>query len=146
MNAANDIQGHMDHELTWIISETVSSLFRNTETVQRRVICARVGNAVGQTLLGRLGDRAKTAKFTVEEFEKLAVDSISSMGEEILSKGSDRIAFFAGEACLVYAQARLMGLKSPYNPVPKNPYDDFWPFGQEGGFCNPMKLQLLQDD
>ena len=23
---------------------------------------------------------------------------------------------------------------------------EYWPFGNEGGFCNPMKLQVMAED
>jgi hypothetical protein len=146
MSAATEINAQMDAELAWIVSETVSLQFRDAEKVQRRIICKAVGNVVGSVLIERLGDKAAKAEFTVEEFEKMAVDSISAMSDAILSKGSDHIGFYAAEACLVYAQARLMGLSSKYNPIPRRPYDDYWPFGLEGGFCNPMKLKMLNED
>jgi hypothetical protein len=146
MSAVEDIRRHMDAELGWIVSETVSSMFNNSETVKRFVICQGVGRAVGQTLIERLGaEKVKAAGLTVEEFEKMADKSLHTMPDAVKDKGAQNIAGYAAEACLVYAQSRLMGMDSPYNPVPRRPHDDYWPFGQEGGFCNPMKLRLLND-
>jgi hypothetical protein len=146
MSAIEDIRRHMDAEFSWIVSETVSNMFSNAESVKRFVICQGVGRAVGETLIERLGaDKVQTAGLTVGEFEKAADKSLNAMPESVKAKGAQSIATYAAEACLVYAQSRLMGMDSPYNPVPRRPHDDYWPFGQEGGFCNPMKLQLLHD-
>jgi hypothetical protein len=145
MSAIEDIRRHMDAEFSWIVSETISNMFIKAESVKRFVICQGVGRAVGETLIERLGeDTVKAADLTVGEFEKAADKSLNAMPETVKAQGAQSIAAYAAEACLVYAQSRLMGMDSPYNPVPRR-YDDYWPFGQEGGFCNPMKLQLLHD-
>jgi hypothetical protein len=46
------------------------------------------------------------------------------------------------EACILYAHDRLMGVKSAYK-AERTYGDDYWPFGQEGGFCNPIKLKMM---
>ncbi len=150
MSAVSEIQKHMDAELSWIVDETVSNTFKTMKDengkVKRFVICQAVGKAVAETLIERLEpEKVQAAGLTVEEFARLADDTIKRMPADVLERGSEGIASFAAEACLVYAQARLMGLESPYNPKPRMPYDDYWPFGNEGGFCNPRKLKMMGD-
>nr|WP_250807576.1 hypothetical protein [Neorhizobium tomejilense] len=136
------IDSHMDHEMAWIVEETTSILFRKNEDVKRGFLCGEVGKAVGQLLINRLGDDA--SDLTVDEFERVAVDSITAMTEEVFAGKSDAVSKFAARACVVYAFSRMMGMKSPYKPAYRHD-DGYWPFGQEGGFCNPMKLKMMGD-
>lgn len=145
ISAAANITKHLDHELHWIVDETVSNLFaaERPKPLTRGELCKTVGKAVGETLIDRLGGETGLA---IEEFEKLGLDSIMAMDKETLESGSLVVSRYVAEACVVYAQGRLMGMKSPYKTPPRNPNADYWPFGQEGGFCNPMKLKMLGDD
>jgi hypothetical protein len=46
-----------------------------------------------------------------------------------------------GDAFLLASATFLMGVPSPW----ASREADYWPFGHEGGFCNPIKLQHLND-
>lgn len=140
MPAAGNIRGHLDDELQWIVQEVKDGvLARDVPKITRGELCRAVGMAVGAVLKERLGDKA--ADYTVEEFGDVAVDSIRGMGDEIFSQGSGVVAEYAAEACVTYSEGLQMGLRSHYRKVERPAGWDYNPFGQEGGFCNPLKLQ-----
>ena len=143
MTIADDIARHLDKEMSWMVSEMTAELFRTNEVVKRGQLCEAVGRLVGEIMIERLGPLEDgLLPFTVDEFGQLGLDSIKGMDEAIMSGKSDRASYHVAQACVAFACVRTMGMKSPYTQrhVPGN---DYWPFGQEGGFCNPMKLKSM---
>lgn len=140
-SAAKNIRAHLDDELMWIVSETHSNVYRDVKSVRRVDLCKTIGAAVGATLIEREGENAEGME--ISEFETLASDSISGMSEETLAAGSHVISMHVAEACVVFMECRKLGMRSPY--IVKRIFDNYNPFGNEGGFCNPMKLKMMDD-
>ncbi len=147
MSVLRSIDSHLDAEMLWIVKETASSLFdKNGGTVKRGNLCKAIGRVVGEVLINRVGDQVDrlgaTRRLTVEEFERAGLDSLMGISDEGPRKDADAVILHVAEACILYAHVRLMGVKSAYN-TERTYGDDYWPFGQEGGFCNPMKLKMM---
>lgn len=143
ISVAEKIDRQMDKELYWIVTETSSVLFASSKTVKRGDLCKAVGIAVGQVLLDREPEYAE--KIDIEEFEGVAWDAIRGMTEETFAGGSDTVARHVAEMCVAYFEVRKMGMRAAYETRP-DPMASYNPFGNEGGFCNPLKLKMLHDD
>lgn len=138
------IDSHYDHELDWIITERREALFRGRETVKRGAFCSEMGRIVGEVLIERLGDKSEELELHPDDFAKVGLDSLYSMTDDVLAGKAEAVSRYVAEACIVYAIGRTRGLKSAYSDSRK-PSSEYWPFGQEGGFCNPMKLKMMDD-
>jgi hypothetical protein len=132
---------HLDKELHWILDETLAYIFREKKTIRRVDLCKQVARSIGSALLEREGEAAK--EIEIEEFETLAYD-MAGMGAEVLGKGSDNVGFRVAEACVMFLEIRKMGMHSPYRQKPSI-WSDYDPFANEGGFCNPIKLKMMDD-
>ncbi len=141
MSVLEKIDRQMDKELSWILDETLALVFRETKTVKRVDLCKAVARAIGSALLEREGEAAKDIELS--EFETLAWDA-SGKGEEVLGKGSDKVGRHIAEMCVVFVEVRKMGMRSPYREK-MSIWPEYNPFGNEGGFCNPMKLKMMDD-
>ncbi|NTF16841.1 hypothetical protein G6L37_00180 [Agrobacterium rubi] len=145
------IERHLDAELSWILTETSSAAFANatadsdgTRTVKRGLLCKAIGAAIGSVLLEREGDLSKDVELS--EFEDLAWKAAGS-GSDLLGKESNTVSVSIAELCVSYMEMRKMGMPSPFpSRTPRSRLDDYNPFGNEGGFCNPRKLKALYDD
>ncbi len=141
MHLLKNVMRHLDAELFWIAQEAVSLAFKGQETARRVDIVKAVGRSIGSLLLSR----EPVDGISEKEFETLAYNFLLNMDESDRSKGSGYLAESLCEPCVMFFEMRKAGLANPY--VSRNvSYPDFYPFGQEGGFCNPMKLKLLSDD
>lgn len=143
------IDRHLDKELFWILTETSSAIFRKAKeegdgTVRRGVMCKAIARSVGAALIEREGDLAKDIELS--EFEDIAWKAAGS-GRELLGPDADAVCESIAELCVAYMEMRKMGIAAPYPGKKARSYhDDYNPFGNEGGFCNPMKLQMMNDD
>jgi hypothetical protein len=140
MTVAARIDRQLDHELHWIVTETVSGLFREASTVRRVDLCKTVGLAVGRVLLERMQKDARDLKLV--EFERLGHE-MAGKKDETVEGGPHVTAARVAEACVAFAEIRAMGMDSPYVRRPSLYDDSYNPFGNEGGFCNPVKLKNL---
>lgn len=143
MSIADDIAQHLDKEMSWLVKESAARLFRENDDLKRGRFCEEIGRVVGEIMIERLGTPGEhLVPFTVEEFGKVGLDSIMGMSEGTKSADSDAVSYHVAQACVAHAFLRSMGVKSQYAPR-HVPGSDYWPFGQEGGFCNPRKLKEL---
>ncbi len=142
------IERQLDKELFWILTETSSELFRKAKqdgdgTVKRGVMCKGIARSIGSALMDREGDLAKDVELS--EFEEIAWKAAGS-GKELLGEGSDAVAESIAELCVAYMEMRKMGIAAPYpGRKARRHTDDYNPFGNDGGFCNPMKLKMMDD-
>jgi len=139
----------LDKELFWILAETSSAIFRRAReegdgTVKRGVLCREIARSIGSALIEREGDLAKDVELS--EFEEIAWKAAGS-GNCLLGEGSDAVVESIAELCVAYMEMRKMGIAAPYpGRISRGHEDNYWPFGNEGGFCNPLKLKALHDD
>lgn len=144
MSASNLTHAHFDAEMRYIVDGAHTRVYKDVTSVRRMDLCKEIGRTVRGVLMDRLGDAAKD--YTVEEFEEAAVDAIHAMSAETKAAGSHAIAYASAEACIVYSEALQRGIRSPYRQVKRTPGSDYNPFGQPGGFCNPLRLKYGNDD
>jgi hypothetical protein len=133
------IDRQMDEELSWILEETISLVFRESNTVKRIDLCKAVARSIGSALLAREGEAAKDIELS--EFDTLAWDA-AGKGEDVLGKGSERVSRHIAEMCVAFVEIRKMGMRSPYREK-MSIWPEYDPFASEGGFCNPMKLKMM---
>jgi hypothetical protein len=140
------IELQMDKELDWIVEETCSILFARAEdiggVVKRGVLIDTVARVVAQSLLEREPEFA--GRIDAKEFDGIARDAICGMTEETLDLMSSGVAKHVAEMCVAYWELRKMGMRTTYE-TRRDPMSDYNPFGNDGGFCNPMKLKMLYD-
>ena len=144
MPASDLTHSHFDAEMRYVIEGAHARVYKDVTSVRRMDLCREIGRSVRGVLMDRLGDAAQD--YTVEEFEQASVDAIQAMSDETLAAGSYAIAYATAEACVVYSEALQRGIRSPYRRVKRSPGSDYNPFGQPGGFCNPLKLKYGNDD
>jgi hypothetical protein len=141
------IERQMDKELDWIVGETCSILFARAQesggVVKRGTIIDAVARVVGQCLLER--EPGFADEIDVREFDGVARDAIYGMTEETFELNSSGVAEHVAEMCVAYWEMRKMGMRTTY-ATRRDPMSDYNPFGNEGGFCNPMKLKMLHGD
>lgn len=139
------IEIQMDRELDWIVEETCSVLFAAAEDgkVKRGAIIDAIAKVVGRTLMEREPELAD--RIDVGEFDGIARDAIRGMTEETFALKSSGVADHVAQMCVAYWEMRKMGMRATYETRPTRS-SDYNPFGNEGGFCNPMKLQMLYED
>jgi hypothetical protein len=140
------IRRQMDKEFHWFLHEISSQLFREyrerDEKMTRGKFCEGVAKRIGGLLIDREGEAAKGIE--LKEFEMVGYDAIYGINDEISAAGSDAVALHVAEMCVAFLEVRKMGVRSPYLEKPKI-WDDYNPFANEGGFCNPMKLKMMDD-
>lgn len=142
MSIADDIARHLDKEMSWIVKEGATRFFNDHDDPKRGPFCESMGRIVGEIMIERLTSPGEhLVPFTVDEFGKVARDSIMGMSDDIKKGTSDSMCYHVAQACVAHACLRSMGVKSQYAPR-EVPGSDYWPFGQEGGFCNPLKLKM----
>lgn len=133
--------GPLDPELQWIASESVAILARSVNgelaTVRRMVksFCPAIAKAVSE----RLGAKYKSEVLTEAEATTIGVDALTRLDPHQSLDIYGRIDL----AARVVAAAAKLRFISPA-PVETSPEHaalmGYWPFGQDGGFCNPNKL------
>lgn len=140
------IHRQMDKEFYWILHEIQTQLFQEyrdrDEKMTRGKFCEGVAKKIGALLIAREGEAAKGIE--IEEFRMVGYDAIYGITEEISAGGSTAVAEHVAEMCVAFMEVRKMGVRSPYLEKPKI-WDDYNPFANEGGFCNPMKLKMMDD-
>lgn len=140
------IRRQMDKEFLWYLDEIQTMLFREYrergEKMTRGKFCEGVARKIGALLIDREGAAAKGIE--IKEFEMVGYDAIYGISDEISNGGSTAVAEHVAEMCVAFMEVRKMGVRSPYLEKPKI-WDDYNPFANEGGFCNPMKLKMMDD-
>jgi hypothetical protein len=141
------IDRQLDNELLWILTETTAAVFRDAresgKDLKRGKFCKEIGRSIGAALIEREGDAVHD--IALSEFEEIAWKAAGS-GKKLLGEDSDDAAMSIAELCVAYMEMRKLGIDAPYPaPRPGSRWDNFDPFANEGGFCNPIKLKMLDD-
>lgn len=129
-----------DAELDWFVQETVEhaitikNSFRNVYTALAEQIAATL-RMREPALRGKLNAADLYAIATGTQGQRDAAWHQAPRHQQI----QDILPLW-----LAYAHLLMMGMPAHTQNV--NDRETYWPFGQEGGFCNPMKLQLMRDD
>jgi len=147
MHPLQFVNSNLDAELMFIITEGVRNFVEKKSPEEngatRGQCCDLTAKLVFETICERYPDHA--VKFSQYEIEKVAHDIF----QVIETKDVGYLALYPQivERLLHYMSVRLMGVRAAYvDPRAETHHGSYWPFGQEGGFCNPMKLKMLHDD
>ncbi len=147
-----EVDSHKDAELSWVIQETIE-LFRADKTnfsedgkFNRYSLYKKVSLAVNDVIVER--ENVKGNEYLLGERE--AADCLWDAYREQFPDDENRqqwqhwddlvFPFIDG---LIYKS--LLRVRVPRREQSSDPYDSYWPFANEGGFCNPMKLKMLDD-
>jgi hypothetical protein len=147
MNLVKFADQNLDAELMFIITEGVRNFVEKKSSEKngatRCQCCDLTAKLVFETICERYRDHAD--KFSQYEIEKVAHDIFQAI--ETKDVGYLSLYPQIAERLLHYMSVRLMGVRAAYVDPRAEPHrNGYWPFGQEGGFCNPMKLKMLHDD
>ena len=147
-----EVDAHKDAELSWIIQEKIEqfrqdkSNFSEDGRFYRYTLYKKVGLEVNDVIVER--ENVKGDKYLLGEKE--AADCLwDSYKEQFPNDGTPQTwshwddLVFPFLDSLIYKS--LLRIRVPRVIQSKDPYDNYWPFGQEGGFCNPMKLKMMDD-
>lgn len=133
----------VDCELQYVATETAQSMFIGKEKVRTWDLLAEVGRSIGQLLIER--NTNEKFKLTTKEFVCLAREiGFSSESHEVPKERTvEELASMVAQAAIHYAALRQLGMPSIVKEERQEPV--YWPFGQEGGFCNPMKIKMMNE-
>ena len=146
------VNSNFDAEFQFIIVEGVSSFVEGGNKpscsttgkgITRGQCVDLTAKLVFETIISRHPELAE--KFS--EYEMLKVANNIFQGMDCKDVGYRMLYPQIAERLLHYMSVRLMGVPTPYvDPNSRDDRDNYWPFGKEGGFCNPMKLKALNDE
>jgi histone deacetylase complex regulatory component SIN3 len=137
----NEINSHKDAELQWIIQETINSFTKNKENVTEDRFnifnfFKAVGVKIAETIADREGFNTVNHMLTEKEAGNYLWNSYKAKYPEmknIIHKNYDELILpFLDELI----NSALLRARVPLQIQA----EEYWPFGQEGGFCNPNKL------
>ncbi|WP_425952955.1 hypothetical protein [Ralstonia pseudosolanacearum] len=102
-----------------------------------KTVAADVVAAIGERLPSSCGEERR---LSVEEAGRIGSDALIMVDPE-QKLGLTARAELVGRYVLTAATVRAV------SPVYRSsaPQYEYWPFGQDGGFCNPIKLKMLDD-
>lgn len=134
---------HVDAEMQWAATEMAQAHFRamqesgKTVTVASfaRAYCPTVANLVAE----RLGAESEGARLSAAEATRAGLDELVKVDP------AQKLDYLAriGLSSRAVAAAACERARNPKVQVPA--FVEYWPFGQEGGFCNPYKLDAAED-
>lgn len=140
MTAAQWADVQQDAEMGWIVQETlegaiaVKNSFRN------------VYEALADVVAATLCEREPTLQGKLLARDLYPIASGHHAQRDDAWKNAPRHQQIQDIMPLWLAYAHLLMMGMPAHTERLTDRDTYWPFGQEDGFCNPMKLQLLRDD
>lgn len=147
MHPLQFVNSNLDAELMFIVTEGVRNFVetasKDSKGATRGQCCNLTAKLVFETICERHPEHAD--KFSEYEIQKVANDVFQA----IETKDVGYLALYPqiAERLLHYMSVRLMGVPAVYvDPKTVSDRDYYSPFGQEGGFCNPMKLKLMAED
>lgn len=129
-----------DVELGWIVQETLAAAIPVKNSF--RNVYEALADAVAMTLCER--EPTLQGKLLARDLYPIAF-GYQVQRDEVWKK-APRFQQIQDIMPLWLAYAHLLMMGMPPHTQLRNAWDTDWPFGQEGGFCNPMKLQLMRDD
>lgn len=131
------IAAQNDTEWRWLLAETAQTLAAKGP-LSFRQLARELSNVAAMALVER--EPRLAGALRPEDFQEIASAFARTqpqgwIAEAPLSTMVDALS----ETFLVAAAAFLAGMPSPWAARET----EYWPFGNEGGFCNPMALKLL---
>ncbi|MFG6080313.1 hypothetical protein ACEUZ9_000863 [Paracoccus litorisediminis] len=134
-----------DAELEWMVKEATDSLPR---TSPFRAFSEAVCDILTEVLHEREPELA--ALFDARDLQVVARgvwqrQSAEEMDQWLKGGAGQEMTQDLTHACLVYAHSLLCGAPAP-KPGRAAVSNEYSPFGNEGGFCNPIKLKFLAED
>lgn len=130
---------HLDPEAQWVASETAAaySQKRREQGKSSTIIgMARAyGFAIANLVAERLSVSAHDRMLSESEAANIGADALVRLAPEQKLDALSRVDLAAR---FVMAAAKVRAI-SP-KPMVAAGVTEYWPFGQEGGFCNPYKL------
>jgi hypothetical protein len=131
------VAAHRDQEMSYIIQSTISGL---PQKYSYRLFAETMAEAFTSTLHER--EPASAALFNANDLYDIFTSVFSTKGKNdwFWSTNHEDAAHTLVFAWLTYVHSLLLGA-----PSPRTTYDDYNPFANEGGFCNPRKLKMLDD-
>ena len=143
-----EVKSHIDAELGWIIDESVEAFRNNPKNVDAEkkwypwALYKQVGKIIADTIAEREGFREETHQLTSEEAGNILFDCYR---EAYPDKG---FKWTRMSEWIEIGLERLIARSLLRTRAPLKVYDDggYWPYSfGEGGFCNPMKLKMMDD-
>lgn len=137
-----EINSHKDPELQWLVQETIALFFKNKNNLKNGTfkpinLFKFVGNKVTETIAQREGFNDKNHMLTAQE----AGDYLWRSYKEIYPDKSPKHKSY-DEMIMPFLDPLINAcLLRTRVPIQTNYDDGYWPFGQEGGFCNPNKFK-----
>lgn len=130
--------GHLDPELQWIASESASAFSKRALATNQAVSVYRMAKsycpAIAEAVAERLGATSLSEKLGASEAANLGANALSRLDPDFKLGFHGRVDL----AARVVAAAAKLRFLSPV--FAENASAQYWPFGQDGGFCNPNKL------
>jgi hypothetical protein len=143
-----EVNHHNDAELLWLIQSKIEA-FQNDEKnfkdgkFNTFLFCKEVGIVVAKAIAEREGFHDKYHQLT----EKETADCLWKSYTEKFPK-SNEASFKSWEELICPLLDNLIYQSLLRTRVPLQEtslIDNYWPFNQEGGFCNPNKLNMIED-
>jgi hypothetical protein len=128
---------HRDAEMSFIIQSTISDL---PKKLSFRVFSEALQDIFTSVLHDR--EPASADLFKASDLSSVSSKVFGAKGttDWFFEVPRETSANTLVAAWLVYVHSLLLGA-----PSPREEHDTYWPFGNEGGFCNPMKLKMMDD-
>jgi hypothetical protein len=135
--------GKLDPELQWVAIETATRFSREQKALGKKAsllaVAASYCPVVAEMVAERMDATLSSEQLSAEEATRIGSDALINLDPERKLEFDARVELAAR---FVMAAAKLRAL----SPELSNHYPPgYWPFGMEGGFCNPMKLQMLDE-
>lgn len=144
-----EVNSHNDAELLWLIQSSIEFFKQKPSNLKngqfnRFSLYKTVAIVIADTIAEREGFSDKLHKLTEKEaahylwssysekFPKSATEQEWKSWEELIIPFMDSLIYQA-----------LLRTRVPLQEY--NPIEEYWPFGQEGGFCNPNKQNMITD-
>ncbi|WP_315921865.1 hypothetical protein [Mesorhizobium sp. SP-1A] len=147
MHPLQFVNSNLDAELMFIVTEGVRNFVETSSKDSKGATRGQCSDLTAKLVFETICERHPECadKFSEYEIQKVANDIFQA----IETKDIGYLALYPqiAERLLHYMSVRLMGVRAAYvDPRAETHHDSYWPFGQEGGFCNPMKLKMLAED
>ena len=129
-----------DAEWRWILDETAQH-HASLGPLSFRALAQALARVAAPALIER--DPRLQGRLDVDSLAQIASGVASSRGADWIRTASLSDTTEAlSDAFLLFAALLLSFMPNPYAARQAEP----WPLGNEGGFCNPMKLKMLDDN
>jgi len=140
--ALNSI-AELDPELQWVATEMAALHCSSQRAAGQPITVRSLAHSycphVAALVAERMGATDDTAQLSAAEACRFGTDALVALDPKHELGYSARIDL----AARFVAAAAKQRAESPLLPTAPA-MDEYWPFGQEGGFCNPNKLSDMQ--